>query len=193
MTKKIIMILGILTISAALFGQGRSSEGQAPAGSLTYDENAYPPNGWTFSMVEAAERAAAEDKRILINFTGSDWCVWCKKLEKEVFSTQEFLNYADDNLVMVFIDSPQAIDQTQELVQHNQILQQALGIQGFPTLLLLDSDLTPLLQTGYREGGPGTYIEHLESDRLELDDKVAQDFRTGFGQLLEDNLMPLGI
>jgi thioredoxin-related protein len=166
---------------------------QKSESSLVFDEAAYPPNGWTFSMAEAAERASEEDKMILINFTGSDWCVWCQKLEKEVFSTQEYLDWASENLVMVFLDFPQAIEQPENILQQNQMMQQAMGVQGFPTLMLLDSDLTPLLQTGYKEGGASSYIAHLKNDHIDISEEDAENFRTGFGQMIRESLVPLGI
>ena len=197
----IVFLLGSLALIWAMGNrdgsevavQSEASTGETAAGT-EYDKDAYPPNGWTESMADAAARAQAEGKMILMNFTGSDWCVWCQKLTKEVFSTPEFLSWADENLVMVFLDSPSSIVQDDRVVEQNQILQQVMGVQGFPTIFLLDSNLTPLLQTGYREGGAErAYIEHLENDRLEIEEESAENFRNGFSGLIEENLRPLDI
>jgi len=187
-----LFLAGGLALLFAIGGRDGKDPGAAPAQTV-YDKNAYPPNGWTVSMAAAAEEAEANGKMLLLNFTGSDWCVWCQKLTKEVFSTPEFLAWADENLVMVFLDSPSSLVLDDRIVEQNQILQQALGIQGFPTILLLDSDLTPLLQTGYREGGAQAYIDHLSGDRLGLDEQAAADFRSGFGGLIQEYLVPLNI
>ena len=155
------------------------------AGSLFAD---YPPEGWTDSITEAIAEAEREDKMLLLDFTGSDWCGWCKRLDNEVWKTQVFQNWADDNLVMVFLDFPQSIELSDEIRKQNYILQQMLGVQGYPTIWLLDSDLTPLLRTGYREGGPEEYIRHLTEDQLALAESDADGFRTGFRSGIEEHI-----
>jgi len=179
--------------SSGTVQEAQAAPAPAAVSGTVYDKNAYPPNGWTVSMARAAEEAKASGKMILLDFTGSDWCVWCQKLTKEVFSTPEFLSWADENLVMVFLDFPSSLVLDDKIVQQNQALQQALGVQGYPTILLLDSDLTPLLQTGYREGGAQAYIDHLTNDRLELDEEAAANFRQGFGGMITEYLAPLNI
>ena len=208
--KKVLYIIAVLLLTAAgagffLFARGNRENGQEAmketssasagesSGGIVYDKKAYPPNGWTISMEEAVAEAEASGKMILLNFTGSDWCVWCQKLTREVFSQPEFLDWADENLIMVFLDSPSSIVQEDKVVEQNQLLQQALSVQGFPSIFLFDSDLTPLLKTGYREGGAASYIGHLESDRLNLDEESAEKFRAGFASLIEERLVPLNI
>ena len=151
----------------------------------------YPPEGWTDSITDAIAAAERENKVLLLDFTGSDWCIWCKKLSDEVWSTREFKAWSEENAVMVFLDFPKAIEQTDETITQNQILQQMLGVQGYPTIWLLDSDLTPLLRTGYREGGAAEYIRHLTEDRLTLESSVADDFRNGFRDGIEKYIGPI--
>ena len=151
----------------------------------------YPPAGWVTDIREAYKLAQAGDKQILINYTGSDWCVWCRKLSKEVFTTPEFQSYADENLVMLFLDFPQDIPLSGDQVMHNQFMAQLLGVRGYPTIWLLDSDLSPLLQTGYRDGGAEAYIAHLNNDRPEISDEDRENFRIGFTEAIEENLGPL--
>ena len=150
----------------------------------------YPPQGWTDSITEAIVQAEREDKMILLDFTGSDWCGWCQKLESEVWDTSEFDSWADDNLVKVFLDFPRNINLSNEQIQHNQLLQQVFGVRGYPTIFLLDSDLTPLLKTGYREGGPAEYIRHLEEDR-NLQIESPEDFIKEFRGIIEENIGPI--
>jgi thioredoxin-related protein len=196
--KNVILIATLILLGgtmAFLVAEGNQDGGDVSKGTegTVFDENAYPPNGWTVSMAAAATEAKESGKMILMNFTGSDWCSWCIKLESEVFSTPEFLTWADENLVMVFLDSPSTLQLEEKVIQQNQILQQALGVQGFPTLLLLDSDLTPLLRTGYQAGGVQAYISHLENDRIDISEEEKGNFRNGFTQLIEDNLLSLDI
>jgi len=104
-------------------------------------ETGATPGQWTMDL-EAAQKVAKEKKLpIFINFTGSDWCVWCKHMEKEVFTKPEWINYAKDSLVMVWIDFPQ----NKELVplkyrDRNQKLAQFFGINAYPAYIVLDED-----------------------------------------------------
>ena len=151
----------------------------------------YPPEGWTDSITEAIKTADAEDKMILLNFTGSDWCSWCERLGDEVLFTPEFESWADDNLVRVFLDFPQAIDQSEETMMQNQVLMHMLGVRGYPTIWLLGSDLTPLLKTGYREGGYEAYISHLQDDQIDVPEADAEKFRDGLRNGIEEFIGPI--
>ena len=148
----------------------------------------YPPEGWTASIKEAITQAENEDKMILLNFTGSDWCSWCFKLDKEVFGTETFAQWSEENLVKVFVDFPRAIELDQETRKQNILLQQMLGVRGYPTIWLLGSDLTPLLRTGYVDGGADNYIRHLTEDQREVPAEDAQRFREEFRKALEEAL-----
>lgn len=110
-------------------------------------------------------KAAAEEKGapILVNFSGSDWCGWCIRLEREVFSKEEFLAYAEDNLVLFLADFPRVKAQSDKVRDQNAELAKRYGIQGFPTVLLLDAQGRELARTGYRAGGVTVYLEHLSA------------------------------
>ena len=92
---------------------------------------------WTANLEKAIETAKAENKAVLVNFTGSDWCKWCFKLSDEVFSQDDFKEYADENLIVVKLDFPRSISQSSETKAYNQSLAQKYGVQGFPTILIL--------------------------------------------------------
>lgn len=112
----------------------------------------------------AAQREAAEKQRpILANFSGSDWCGWCIKLEREVFSQPAFANYATNNLVLFLADFPSAQPQSPEIIAQNRKLSDAFGVRGYPTILLLDKDGNGLARMGYRRGGAEAYVKHLKS------------------------------
>jgi protein disulfide-isomerase len=118
---------------------------------------------WKTNMEEAMQIAKNENKAILVNFTGSDWCKWCFKLSDEVFSQVEFEKYAQESLVLVKLDFPRSIQQTSETKMYNQSLAQKYGIQGFPTILILDSTGKLLAKTGYQQGGAVNYVNHIQS------------------------------
>lgn len=166
----------------------KSSSESAVEAEKEQTDSDYPPEGWVTDIREAYRLAQDGDKQILINFTGSDWCVWCKKLSEEVFNTPEFQSYSEDNLVMLFLDFPNGIALPAEQVQHNQIVSQLLGVQGYPAIWLLDTDLSPLLATGYRDGGAEQYISHLQNDRPDISAEERENFRAGFTDAIEQNI-----
>ena len=117
---------------------------------------------WLTDFEKAKAQAREENKKILINFTGSDWCGWCKRLAREVFDKEGFSKFASDELVLLFVDFPRykAISAGQREV--NQKLANHYRIAGFPTILLVDENEKVLLKTGYRAGGYEKYIHHLK-------------------------------
>ena len=74
---------------------------------------------WQTDLPAAQAQAKKEGKKIVMDFTGSDWCPWCIKLHKEVFSTPEFTEYAKKNLVLVIVDFPRSKEQSAELKKAN--------------------------------------------------------------------------
>ena len=118
---------------------------------------------WENNLEQAIAQAKKENKAVLVNFTGSDWCIWCKRLSSEVFQQKEFKEYADKSLVLVMLDFPRDKQQTQETQNYNRNLAQKYGIQGFPTILIFNNQGKMVAQTGYQPGGPDKYIEHIKS------------------------------
>jgi len=119
--------------------------------------------GWLTDFEEAKKQAAEKSLPILADFSGSDWCGWCIKLDNEVFSQSAFKDYAAKNLILFLADFPNSKPQTAEVKAQNQALSQQYGVRGFPTVLLLDADGNVLGRTGYESGGAGAYVEHLQS------------------------------
>ena len=118
---------------------------------------------WETNLETALQQAKQENKAVLVNFTGSDWCIWCQRLSNEVFSKNEFEKFADDNLILVKVDFPRNIEQSAETKMYNNQLAQRFGIEGFPTVLLFNSQGRLVLRTGYQEGGPEAYVNSLKS------------------------------
>jgi thioredoxin-related protein len=117
---------------------------------------------WLTDFGKAQAQAKVEHKLLLLDFTGSDWCGWCKVLEKEVFSQPEFQDYAEKNLVLMTIDFPRAKALSAEVRKQNQTLAQKFQVQGFPTIVVLDSDGKPVGLLGYQPGGPQAFISELK-------------------------------
>lgn len=117
---------------------------------------------WLTNMQKAQEIAAKENKDLMINFTGSDWCVWCKKLRNEVFDEEGFEKAADD-FVFVEMDFPNDKSLIPKEVQaQNEKWGDKFGIQGFPTVVLTDAEGRPYGSVGYVEGGPKPFLSQLE-------------------------------
>jgi protein disulfide-isomerase len=120
-------------------------------------------SSWVTDYKKAQEDAKAGKKLMLLEFTGSDWCGWCMKLDKEVFSTPEFQNYASRNLILVKLDFPRRRPQTEALKKQNEQLAQKYGIQGFPTIIVLNGQGEKVGELGYMEGGPSPFLAKLET------------------------------
>jgi uncharacterized protein YyaL (SSP411 family) len=118
---------------------------------------------WLTSVPDAQTRAKKESKLVLLDFTGSDWCSWCKKLDAEVFSQQQFADYAKKNLVLVEVDFPAQKKLDAALAKANDALKVKYKIAGFPTLIALKPDGAVVWnQVGYLEGGPKAVIAKLD-------------------------------
>lgn len=117
---------------------------------------------WLTDYQAAIKQAKAENKRVLLDFTGSDWCGWCIKLKKEVFDEAAFDNYAKSRLVLVEVDFPRGKAQSDEVKKQNAELARKFGIEGYPTIIILDADGKLLGKTGYMPGGAYKFIEALD-------------------------------
>lgn len=126
------------------------------------------PEGWLENFDTALATAKKEKKLVLANFTGSDWCPWCKVLANEVFSKQEFKDYAKTNLVLVEIDFPKNKSQSDETKKNNRALLEKYKVDGFPTLIIFNAEGKELDRfVGYQQGGPKAYIEKIEKLKKE--------------------------
>lgn len=117
---------------------------------------------WSTDLTKAQAQARAEGKAVLVNFTGSDWCGWCMKLRKDVFLKPAFTNYAQTNLVLVEVDFPKRKPLTPAAQKANQQLAQQFQVQGFPTLVLIDSTGNRIGNVNYANGGPKSFINEVE-------------------------------
>jgi len=118
---------------------------------------------WKTDYVASLEQAKADKKLVLLDFTGSDWCGYCKLLDEQVFPTPAFRAFARSNFVCVTLDYPHQIELSPALKKQNQELKQKFKIDGFPTLLIVDTEGKELGRaTGYNPGsGPDHVISEL--------------------------------
>lgn len=142
--KRLTLILSIILISA----------------STAYSQN------WLTDFEKAKAQAAADNKQIILVFSGSDWCVPCIKLEKEIWETQTFIDYADSNYVMLKADFPKRKKNRlpEDQQKHNEMLAEQYNNTGaFPLVVVLDAEGNVLGRTGYKGISPEAYIELLNS------------------------------
>jgi thioredoxin-related protein len=120
-------------------------------------------DGWTSDWQAAKERSKHEGKPIFMYLTGSDWCGWCKKLEKEVISQQSFMDFAKRHFVLMEVDLPRKKQQPPELKKQNAELEKKYLAGGYPTIWVLDSEGNKLSKDlGEVEGGVDGYIARLK-------------------------------
>jgi len=127
-----------------------------------FSANAAESITWLTDLPKAQAQAKLEKKLVMLDFTGSDWCGWCIKLNKEVFTQPEFAEYAKKNLVAVEVDFPSKKKLSTAQQQANDALSEKYKIRGYPTIVVLDSDGQKLGELGYMKGGPKAFIAALE-------------------------------
>ncbi|MDH5476302.1 MAG: thioredoxin family protein [Cyclobacteriaceae bacterium] len=126
---------------------------------------------WLVDVEEAYELSKKSNKPILANFTGSDWCGWCKRLRAEVFDLPEFKQWAEENVILLELDFPRKKQLPIHQQQQNRGLQQAFQVTGFPTIWVFDLNkpanenkfqLQAYGKTGYLRGGVTNYTKVLD-------------------------------
>src|SRR5690348_14963436 len=117
---------------------------------------------WLTSVPQAIAQAQKDNKMVLLDFTGSDWCTWCIKFKKESLDTQDFKDFAAKNLVLVELDFPHKKPQTAAEKEANRALAAKYNVDGFPTFVVLDKDGKEIgRQVGYKPGGAKAFIEKI--------------------------------
>jgi thioredoxin-related protein len=120
---------------------------------------------WHSDVNVAIQQSLATKKPMFLFFTGSDWCGWCIRLQKEVFQTPYFTQWAKENVILVELDYPRKKQLPDEVRQQNQTMQQIFQVQGYPTVHLVTPEpqqdgtvtFTSLGQSGYAAGGPESW------------------------------------
>lgn len=125
---------------------------------------------WYTNVNDAMKVSQKTKKPLFLFFTGSDWCGWCMRLQKEVFKTQEFTKWAEKNVILVELDFPRKA-QDEATKQQNAQLAATFGIKGYPTVWFADAEKTKdgkvnfkaLGSSGYIAGGPATWLENANA------------------------------
>ena len=167
----ILVFLGMLQLQAQTTKKTASTKKPIPAKTTTEtskdsdDSEQSKELVWQTDMNKAIAMSNKAKKPMLLFFTGSDWCGWCIRLQNEVLKTPEFAAWAKKNVILVELDFPRRTAQSPEIKKQNAELQNAFGIQGFPTIYFVNAEnkdgkvnFAPLDKTGYVVGGPAAWL-----------------------------------
>ena len=119
-------------------------------------------SGWVDNFEKGLQQAKTEKKIALVDFTGSDWCSWCMKLDKEVFSEAKFKEYAKQNLILIEVDFPKLKPLSRPKQKKHDDLAKQYEVTGFPSVIVFDADGKKLGTLGYMPGGPEAFIAAIE-------------------------------
>ena len=157
------IVLGAVLLALA----GCDSSAPTDTSSTQTTSTQTPPSkpGWGTSYEEGRQEAKAGNKLVLLDFTGSDWCGWCIMLDREVFPQPQFKEYASKNLVLVEVDFPKRKSVSAAMKEQNERLLLRYQVQGFPTIIVLNSEGQMVAELGYMQGGPDAFIAVLEKLR----------------------------
>ena len=151
----------VLWLQLALLGAGLQASAQGA------ESKPVPALPWLTDLQAAQSEAKTEHKSILLFFHGSDWCPSCLEMQRQVFESPEFGQYARQMLILVDVDFPQKHPQDEKLKQANRALKAKFNLslepgESFPTVVLLnETGQTVFQETGYEGGGPGEFLPKL--------------------------------
>ena len=157
---KVIALIGLFFVSVVSQAQTNNSQ-------FTKAQD----DGWLVNIEEAYQVSKQTNRPILANFTGSDWCGWCKRLRAEVFSKPEFKKWAKDNVILLELDFPRRKRLPDPQMQQNRGLQQAFRVTGYPTIWVFDLEkpeteqsfqIHALGKTGYVRGGADNFTQQID-------------------------------
>ena len=123
---------------------------------------------WYTDYSKALEVSKKTNKPIVLFFTGSDWCTWCNKMEAEILSQSDFVSAVGDKFIFVKLDFPMKTKLDANIEAQNNALMDKYNVEGFPTLIIIDSKEKYITKANYQQGGAKNFASHLQklvSDR----------------------------
>lgn len=125
---------------------------------------------WHTDLGKVHDISQKTGKPVFGFFTGSDWCGWCHKLQREVFAKPAFIKWANENVVLLELDFPRKTQLPAELAQQNRNLQQAFNVSGYPTVWIFntekDAEANYNLKALGKLGYPSGAVKGKEEDKF---------------------------
>lgn len=119
---------------------------------------------WSTDYAASVEKAKAENKPLIIYFTGSDWCPYCMYMDRDVLSKPDFIDFANKNYVMVLCDFPKKNKPSEKVLAENEKLSQKFAIRGFPTVVIMNAKTEKVAYAGYENGiTPKSFMDLVAS------------------------------
>ncbi len=143
----IVMTVLFAPVSLMYSSEEASAEGHSP---------------WTDDFTAALEQGRTDGRYLLLNFTGSDWCVWCHRLRDEVFVQDAFLDYAAESLVLVEVDFPMKKVLPDSVQAQNAELDERFDVSGYPTIVIVSPDNEEIGRLSYMQGGAKTFVRAVK-------------------------------
>ena len=162
--KKIALLIAVLFSANLAFAQS--------------DYSASNP-GWLVDLDEAYKISEKTGKPIMANFTGSDWCGWCKRLTASVFSKPEFKKWADKNVVLLELDFPRRFQLPADVRKQNASLQQAFQVRGYPTIWVFRMDKDKSGQYNIEALGKTGYTATVQEFTTNVEQMISQAKQKG--------------
>jgi thiol-disulfide isomerase/thioredoxin len=111
---------------------------------------------------EAFSNALSANKKVLLVFSGSDWCAPCVQLENKILSTTTFIDFANKNLIIIHADFPQRKKLSKEIQSQNDALAEQYNPTGeFPEIVLLRSDKSVVKKLSYSNQSTDEFINEI--------------------------------
>ena len=158
LSRRTIVVVGVLSLSALVLTGCPS--GEATAERKSAEQKKSTREVWTDDIDGAFKAAAASGKPVFIDFTGSDWCGWCKLADKNIFSTPAWAEFADE-VVCLKVDFPRNGRPDVMTMERREQLAKAFGVEGFPTLVLASADRKMLAQFSAGRKGAAEFISEV--------------------------------
>lgn len=120
---------------------------------------------WQNNLNKAIQEASQQNKKVLLFFSVPEYCDSCIKLEKNIFKSEAFLKYANQNYILVKIDfSNKSNVESSELMAENLLIVEKYNKDGFfPLVVLLNKDSKVVGKTGvYKNETPEQYLSMLQ-------------------------------
>ncbi len=173
------VLLPFLTI-VAMLGCGTGPTGPISQGVPVLKGNAgIDGETWLVSFDQAKVVAELTGRPILADFTGSDWCGYCIALDEQVFASDEFRDWARQQVVLLKIDFPRNRELPAPQARQNGLLKMSYGVSGYPSVLLLDPTGKRLMKTGYNGLAPDAWCADIDRQLGPLLRLATPNIRTG--------------